>query len=131
MVQSIKLEDLMHVEKGNLTENNEATAHVKFENNTQVEFLIDTGFSGSLCVPKSSLSTLGLKVISQAEIYGIGTHTELLEVAFTNIIWCENKILDVAVYVNEGDDFLLGTQLLIEKELYINYKTGEVLITET
>jgi hypothetical protein len=33
------------------------------------------------------------------------------------------------VYVNEGEDFLLGTALLENKELYINFKTGEVLIS--
>ena len=82
-----------------------------------------------MCIPANYLDDLGLKVSSQATIYGVGTHTETFDVAEAEIIWCGEKVSKIAVYVNEGNDFLLGTTLLKNKELYINFKTGEVLIS--
>ena len=119
----------MEQEKGTVNENHEATVEVEFINGTKSEFLIDTGFSGSLCIPASYLDDLGLKISSQATIYGVGTHTEILDVAEAEIIWCGEKVAEIAVYVNEGNDFLLGTALLANKELYVSFKTGEVLIS--
>ncbi len=119
----------MEQESGRVNENQEATVEVEFVNGAVVEFLIDTGFSGSLCVPKSYLADLNLKISSQATIYGVGTHTETFGVAEAEIIWCGKKYSQIAVYVNEGQDFLLGTALLENTELYINFQTGEVLIT--
>jgi clan AA aspartic protease len=119
----------MEQESGKVNENQEAIVTVEFANGAIVEFLIDTGFSGSLCVPESYLADLDLKISSQATIYGVGTHTETFGVAEAEIIWCGKQRSEIAVYINEGSDFLLGTALLEEKELYINFKTGEVLIT--
>ena len=119
----------MEQESGKVNENQEAVVEVEFTNGTIVEFLIDTGFSGSLCVPESYLSDLDLEISSQATIYGVGTHTETFGVAEAEIKWCGKLLSEIAVYVNEGNDFLLGTALLENKELYINFKTGEVLIT--
>ena len=116
-------------EKGSVNENQEATVEIEFFNGTIAEFLIDTGFSGSLCVPAKYLDELGLKVSSQATIYGVGNHTEVFDVAEAEIIWCGQKLSEIAVYVNEGEDFLLGTALLENKELYINFKTSEVLVS--
>lgn len=119
----------MEQERGRVNENQEAVVEVEFVNGTIVEFLIDTGFSGSLCVPNSYLVDLDLEISSQATIYGVGTHTETFGVAEAEIIWCGELLSEIAVYVNEGNDFLLGTALLENKELYINFRTGEVLIT--
>jgi clan AA aspartic protease len=119
----------MEQEKGLVNKNLEAVVNVEFANGILAEFLIDTGFSGSLCVPQNCLEELGLKISSQASIYGVGTHTEIFDVAEAEIVWCEKKLSKIAVYVNKGNDFLLGTGLLEDKELYINYKTGEVLVT--
>lgn len=105
-----------------------AFVKVQLKNDIEVEFLIDTGFTGSLCVPKKYLEDLGLKIVSQAPVFGVGIYQDIYDVAFTEVFWFEEWIPDVAVYLNEGDDFLLGTSLLENKELYINYKTGEVVI---
>ena len=119
----------MEQESGKVNENQEATIEVEFNNGTIAEFLIDTGFSGSLCVPNSYLVELDLQISSHATIYGVGNHTEIFGVAEAEINWCGEKLSEIAVYVNEGNDFLLGTALLENKELYINFKSGEVLIT--
>jgi clan AA aspartic protease len=102
---------------------------VEFSNETKVEFLIDTGFDGHLCLPRKAMETLNLRATTSAFIYGVGTHSEAFEVGNADIFWCGEKLSNIEFLVNEGDDFLLGTALLENKELYINYKTSEVLIT--
>lgn len=91
--------------------------------------MIDTGFDGHLCLPAAILPELNLKPTTTAFIFGVGNYTEEYELGKTDIIWCGRKLTDVEFLVNDGADFLLGTALLAEKELYINYKTGEVLIS--
>jgi clan AA aspartic protease len=120
----------MEQEKGSVNKNHESVINVEFVNGISAEFLIDTGFSGSLCVPASYLKELGLNISSQASICGVGTHTEIFDVAEAEIFWCGKTLSKIAVYVNKGGDFLLGTGLLENKELYINYKTKEVLVTD-
>jgi clan AA aspartic protease len=116
-------------ERGSVNERQEASIFVEFANGFRVEFLIDTGFDGHLCLPKSVLQELNLKTNASTFIFGIGTHTETLDVGSAEIVWFGEKLSNVDFLVNEGEDFLLGTALLENKELYINYKTGEVLIT--
>ena len=118
----------MPTETGKLYNGEEAAVLVEFENHNQVEFLIDTGFSGFLCLPRSVLTELDLKISGTTDIEGIGLHSETLYVCVTNIFWLDEKLNDIEIIVNEGEDFLLGTKLLENTELYINYKTGEVLI---
>jgi predicted aspartyl protease len=54
--------------------------------------LIDTGFSGALCLPRSLASEFNLTKIFEEEIYGIGLHKEIVDVAITTIIWVGKKI---------------------------------------
>ena len=116
--------------RGKVTVGNEAVVEVEFQPSGQIiEFLLDTGFNGSLCVPRNILEKLNLKVEEETFFDGIGGHSEAIDIAFAEINWFD-IFSDVSVLVNDGEDFLLGTQLLTNKELYINYKTGEVLITE-
>jgi clan AA aspartic protease len=91
--------------------------------------LIDTGFNGGLCLPRNVFEELGLEVEDEVPFSGIGGHQAMADVAVAEIVWLD-KDLEVSVLVNDGQDFLLGTQLLAGKELYINYKTDVVLITE-
>jgi clan AA aspartic protease len=121
----------MDEERGNVNERHEACVFVEFENGTKVEFLIDTGFDGHLCLPRSAMDELNLQAVTSTFIYGIGNHTEILEVGKVDVIWCNKKLPNIEFLINEGEDFLLGTALLEDKELYINYKTNEVLITQT
>ncbi len=79
-------------------------------------------------MPRKILEELELKVEEQTTFYGVGNHQENIDIAFTEIKWLGKKA-DVSILINDGDDFLLGTTLLENKELYINFKTGEVLIT--
>ena len=116
-------------ESGKVNEQREPCVFVEFENGKNVELLIDTGFNGSLCLPRSLMSELGLRKISEEEIYGIGLHTEIVDIAITKITWFGREI-EIEVLINDGDDRLLGSELLDGKILEINYRNKKVSITE-
>lgn len=125
-----KLGDFMSTENGSLKNGSQAVVSVGFSNQAEVEFLIDTGFNGFLCLPRSILTDLNLQVMTSTMISGVGNYQEEYDVVYANIVWMGEVINKVLVLVNDGDDYLLGTALLENKELYINYKTGEVVINQ-
>jgi clan AA aspartic protease len=123
--------DLMQEIRGRLYSRNEPCIDLVFaSNNKSYEFLIDTGFNGSLCIPRDLAIELNLQIDDEVPYYGIGGTEHIAEISYLELFWFE-QIIEVSVLINDGQDFLLGTQLLENKELYINFKTGEVLITET
>jgi clan AA aspartic protease len=89
--------------------------------------LIDTGFSGALCLPRSLASGFNLTKIFEEEIYGIGLHKEIVDVAITTIIWFGKKI-EIEVLINDGDDRLLGSELLDGNVLTVNYEKRTLTI---
>ena len=102
---------------------------VEFAGGERVELLIDTGFNGALCVPRHLMPSLELERELQVEIFGVGTQSEFLDVAFADILWFNRKIT-VEVLINDGDDRLLGSEMLAGKILTVNYESGEVIIAE-
>lgn len=116
-------------ESGKVNEQLEPYLFVEFENGKNVEFLIDTGFNGALCLPRSLMQELGLEKISEEEIFGIGSHREVVDVAITKIIWFGRQT-EIEVLVNDGNDRLLGSELLDGKILKINYQNKKVSITD-
>jgi clan AA aspartic protease len=113
---------------GKVNEFGEACVEISFTHTDKIcRFLIDTGFNGSLCIPRKTAEELNLKVEEQTTFYGVGDHQAEIDIAYTEINWFA-ETAEVSVLVNEGEDFLLGTALLENKELYINFKTREVLI---
>jgi clan AA aspartic protease len=116
-------------QSGKVNEQLEPCIFVEFENGKNVELLIDTGFSSSLCLPRSLMQELRLKKVSEEEVFGIGSHKEVVDVAITNIIWFGQKT-EIEVLINNGDDRLLGSELLDGKILKINYRNKKVSITD-
>ena len=119
----------MVYEKGTVNEYLEPTIIIEFEIGKKLEFLIDTGFNGSLCVPRSLMNDLGLIKVSEDEVSGVGSHTEVLDISEAEIYWFDEQI-GVDVLINEGSDRLLGSELLHNKTLTINYKDKTVTISD-
>ncbi len=116
-------------ETGSVNESLEPLVFVEFANGKSVEFMIDTGFNGSLCLPRSLMRKLGLEKVSEEEISGIGLHQEVIDVAISEIIWFGRKT-KIEVLINDGIDRLLGSELLNGKILNINYQNKTLSISD-
>ena len=76
------------------------------------------------------MKELGLKKVSEVEIFGIGLHQETVSLAIAEIVWFGRRT-EIEVLINDGDDRLLGSELLDGKELRINYRNRKVSIADT
>ncbi len=115
-------------ETGKVNEDLKPCIFIEFADGEKLEFIIDTGFNGALCVPFSLVKELGLKIISEVEIFGIGSHRESLEMAVTEINWFGRKT-KIEILINDGDDRLLGSELLNGKILTIDYQKMDLSIS--
>jgi clan AA aspartic protease len=87
-----------------------------------IEFVIDTGFTGELCLPLEAVSLMGL-TFRHDTFANLADNTEVsLPLHEATVLWdgVERDVLIVAT----GRRPLLGTALLDEQELVIQFTDG-------
>jgi clan AA aspartic protease len=94
-------------------------------NRTEILAWIDTAFNGGLAIPRNLAADLGLDEVSYVEaILADGTSVELP--LFRCIIdWFGNRY-ETEVAASDGKFALLGTTLLADRDLHIDYKARKV-----
>jgi clan AA aspartic protease len=93
-----------------------------------IEGVLDTGFDGYLCLPITTAVSLGLELIKlENSELADGTILEDEPVFSGKMEWNEN-IIDVDIVLTKSADTLLGTALLREMEVRLNYSTKEVVV---
>lgn len=89
---------------------------------------IDTAFDGHLVLPRSQIEELGLDVIADTEaILADGSKTQLR--CYYCVVELLSCIVPVQVIENEGQLPLIGTGLLAQVDLRINYRTRVCTLT--
>ena len=97
------------------------------ENRKEVLAWVDTAFNGTLVIPKSQIDELELPVESSAEaVLADGTIVQL-ETFGCSVEWF-GKTYDTQVVPNDGVFALLGTMLLANRRLEIDYAAMTVKI---
>jgi clan AA aspartic protease len=87
---------------------------------SQIDVWIDTGFTGDLVMPQSSIDTLGLPRSGSIDaILADGSQTELNTYSCV-IDWFGNE-RKLEVIANQGEYPLLGVGLLLGLELRVDY----------
>ena len=89
--------------------------------------LVDTGFNVDLCLPMEIGVMLGLELWDMAEIE-LADGTVNLELTFAARINWDGELREVDVFLTHSDEALIGTRLLEDKSLNIDFRTGEVVI---
>ena len=89
--------------------------------------LLDTGFDGHVCLPTDMAVTLGLQLASRQWVeYADGRRER--ELVFAGEVRFLSDVVPVEIVLTEGDDALVGTDLLDNKTLFIDFTTGEIRI---
>src|SRR5262245_3073465 len=100
-------------------------------NKRRVSFdaIIDTGFDGDLCIPVETAITLGLDLIGrvEAELADGSKGRELVFQGFASFL---GKRRPVEILMTDSDDALIGTNLLADCKLLIDFATGQIKITK-
>jgi len=92
-----------------------------------VEAIIDTGFDGELSLPKEIAITLGLKLIGFDE-FELADGSEIRELQFKGRARLAGKTRTVRILVSDSQDTLIGTQLLKDCQLTVDFSTNKVRI---
>jgi clan AA aspartic protease len=93
----------------------------------EVEVWIDTGFTGDLVLPQTSIDRLGLKQSGSVEaLLADGSRTELR--TYSCVIEWFGAERNLEVIANEGEFPLLGVGLLLGLELRIDYRNLTLLL---
>lgn len=87
------------------------------------EARIDTGFSGDLTLPKASIEQLGLRLVTRASNYRVGSGAMTAFNAYEGTIRWHSGIRQITVL--ESEIFpVIGVGLLWENRLSIDFVTG-------
>ena len=92
-----------------------------------LEAIVDTGFTGYLCVPIRVAVTLGLELIGH-EYVELGDGSRKKEFIFMGSIKFLGDAQEAEILLAEGDFGLIGTRLLDDCRLTVDFPAKDVKI---
>ena len=93
-----------------------------------VEAFVDTGFEGEVSIPVEAAIQLGVELIGRENIeYADGRIST--ELVFSGQVRFLDNVLPVRVFLTESAETLIGTELLADCALFVEFPTGRVEIT--
>ncbi len=101
---------------------------LRFRDGAAIECVVDTGFDGALMLPRAFVSQIQVAVIGELTFEMVGGAKMSAEVGLTDVGWL-GRLRQVEVIVSEGDDALIGTELLIASTLTIDYQSSSLAIS--
>jgi clan AA aspartic protease len=119
----------MAQEKGFVTNDLESVLTLKLANGSKIECAIDTGFNGTFLLPRNFVEENSMRFVGTEEITMVEQNTTLVETALAKIDWM-NEQFTIQILVSENDECLIGTQMLVDSKLEIDYKDLTVKITK-
>ena len=119
----------MAQEKGLINEYLEPILMVYLTNGSTIECAIDTGFNGSFLLPREFVEENSLILIGREPIIMVEQNTTEVDVVTGEINWL-GKTFSVSILVSETGESLIGTEMLIDSLLEIDYKNLTVQITK-
>lgn len=92
-----------------------------------VDAVLDTGFDGEISLPVKVAEKLGLELVGH-EIFELADGSQTEELVFSGRATLEGKSRKVTILVSDSQDALIGTALLSDCQLMIDFSTGKVRI---
>jgi clan AA aspartic protease len=119
----------MAEEKGIVNESLEAVVNVKFTNGSMIECAIDTGFNGWLLLPRRFIEENSMRFIGLEKVTMVEENEIFVETALAKVNWLESEF-STKILVSETEESLIGTQMLANAVLEIDYENVCVKITK-
>ena len=93
--------------------------------------LVDTGFTGALCLPTSIAVNLGLELFAEIFVrFGDGYVSES-EMVFNGFVLWDDELKEIDIQVTKLKEALIGTKLLKGYILKADFKTNELIIEKS
>ncbi len=90
-----------------------------------LDAIIDTGFDGQICVPIDEGVTLGLELTGRT-LVEVADGSQKVELLFAGRVTFLNKQQNVKLTLTDGEEALIGTELLAGCRLSVDFDTGNV-----
>ncbi|MFQ6116097.1 MAG: hypothetical protein ACE5NG_18710 [bacterium] len=97
------------------------------QTSVKVSALVDSGFDGELCLPIEVAIPLGLKLVAVQTIEFADGSTKK-ELVFDGRLSWEGEFRRAQVYLTAAKQALIGTGLLIERLVTLDFRLGVVRI---
>jgi clan AA aspartic protease len=118
----------MALESGRVNSHREAVVLLRFRNGAVIECVVDTGFDGALMLPRVFVPKIQIAIIGELTLEMVGGARMSADVGVTDISWL-GRWRQIEVIVSEGEDALIGTELLIATTLTIDYQSSSLTIS--
>lgn len=119
----------MFHEKGLVNQNLEAVVSIKFADNAEMDCILDTGFTGTLFLPRKFVEENNLFIGAREVLQAAEDQIFEVDMATAKIKWLGEEI-SLTIFVSEMNEALLGVEMLVDTLLEINYRNGSVKITK-
>lgn len=117
----------MATENGTVNDLLEACITIHFDQQNSLICVIDTGFSGTLMLPRSFIAQLPAQQIG-TEFFTLAGGQEIESEIFVVAASWFGKQKFINVVASNAEDALIGTELLRDSVLRIDYATSQVEI---
>jgi clan AA aspartic protease len=118
----------MVTETGNVTSTLEPRIQLHINSDYKLDCIIDTGFTGALLLPSEVADDLKLAIVGREVFQTVGDNYLTASIALVNITWL-NQQTTIRAIISDGTDALIGTELLRDTQLLIDYISKVVTVT--
>jgi clan AA aspartic protease len=119
----------MFEQTGLVNENLQAIVKVELVNGASLNCLLDTGFHGTLFLPREFVEANSLSIVAQETFVAAESMKFQADTALAEIKWLGDEFT-LPIFVSETDEALIGVEMLIDALLEIDYKNNTVKITK-
>lgn len=112
-------------ESGSVNSLREALIEVRLSSGEAIVCVVDTGFDGGVMLPRAFADHLQLPIIGRLAFEMVGGTRLFAQVGLANIEWLD-EVRQIEIIVSDGNDALIGTELLSGTTLKIDY-VGQIV----
>ena len=119
----------MAQEKGLVNENLEIILPIHLTNGQIIECVLDTGFNGALLLPREFVEENKMEFAGREPVTMVENYQAEIDAVIGEFDWMDKSFF-VRVLVSDFGECLIGTQMLVDSKLEVNYKNLTVKITK-
>lgn len=115
-------------EVGKVNENLEPIVTLEFINGAKIECVVDTGFNGTLFLPRDFIEQNNSDLIGEESFHSVGqAEAHLAEVFSAKIKWLGDES-EAGIIACDHGSVLIGAEMMIGARLEIDYTSSTVII---
>ena len=93
----------------------------------RIAAILDTGFTGELCLARRHRRTMKLERLGEAEAE-LADGSRITQAVYAGRVTFDGELRRVLVTLTNSEDSLLGTAMLRRKRLAIDFRSGRVTV---